>query len=258
MLEKRRLLLAAAGGAVFALLAAALVGLPLALTHRTDFPLERAYGQAAVSLVARLLAGNEANPLANDPRALSAGRAAYTGSCGVCHGSSGDGRGAFGPGTYPEATDLTSDAARQKTDAELFWIVKNGLGFTAMPRFGDVYKDQDIWAMVSYIRSLQRSASRAIEVRAPTETQLLLADAWGDRVARGAAIYFAQGCHLCHGAEGQAPGDLAIVGRIQTDIVRRGDERGMPAYGPDRISDAELADLDVYLLRFAGVPSSPD
>ena len=32
----------------------------------------------------------------------------------------------------------------------------------------------------------------------------------------------------------------------------------MPSYGKDRISDAELADLEVYLLRFAAIPSSPD
>ena len=32
----------------------------------------------------------------------------------------------------------------------------------------------------------------------------------------------------------------------------------MPAYGSDRISDAELKDLESYLLRFAAVPSSPD
>jgi mono/diheme cytochrome c family protein len=249
--------LAATGGAVFALLAAALVGLPLALTHHDDFPLERAYGDAAVSLVARLLGGDATNPRANDPAALNAGRAAYTGSCGVCHGGQGDGRGTFGSGTYPEATDLTGETASRKTDAELFWIIKNGLGFTAMPAFGDLYKDEDIWAMVSYIRSLQRGGSGAIEVRPPTEAQLLLANARGDRVARGAAVYFAQGCHLCHAAEGDAPGDLSIVGRVGTDIVRRG-TAGMPAYGSDRISDAELADLEVYLLRFAGVPSSPD
>ena len=74
----------------------------------------------------------------------------------------------------------------------------------------------------------------------------------------GAAIYFALGCHLCPGPEGDAPGDLSLRGRIETEIVRKGDARGMPAYGKDVITDAELADLEVYLLRFAAIPSSPD
>jgi mono/diheme cytochrome c family protein len=253
-LDKRSLVL----GALLAGVLVIVLGVPLALTHRQDLPLERVYGDAAVSVVSRILGGDATNPVANDQRALTVGRAVYTGSCGVCHGPNGDGRGTFGPSTYPDATDLLSDAAKRKTDAQLFWIVKNGLGFTAMPAFGGAYTDDQIWATVAYLRALQRGAANAIRVPTPTDAQLLVADPNGDRVARGAAIYFAQGCHLCHGPEGDAPGDLSIIGRIETEIVRKGDERGMPAYGKDRISDAELADLEAYLLRFASVPSSPD
>ena len=112
--------------------------------------------------------------------------------------------------------------------------------------------------MVTYIRTLQRGSASALAILEPTSEQLSAADPAVSRQARGAAIYFAQGCHLCHGPEGDAPGDLSIRGRIETDIVRRGDERGMPAYGKDLISDADLADLETYLLRFADVPSSPD
>ncbi|TMG48268.1 MAG: c-type cytochrome [Chloroflexi bacterium] len=257
-MSKRRFVLAGVLGAIVTGVAILLVALPFALVHRQDLPLERTYGDAAVSLVSRFLGGDASNPRGNDPRALSAGRAAYTGSCAVCHGAKGDGRGVFGPTTYPDATDLTADAVKRKTDAQLFWIIKNGLGFTAMPAFGDAYKDEDIWAMVAYVRVLQRGDANAITIPVPTQAQLLLADPRGDRMARGAAVYFAQGCHLCHGPEGDAPADLSIRGRIETEIVRKGSERGMPSYGKDRISDAELADLEVYLLRFAAIPSSPD
>ena len=257
-MSKRRSFVLAALGAVAALILVLVVALPFALTHRTDLPLERVYGDAAVSVVSRVLGGDAANPVANDPRALSTGRAAYTGSCAVCHGAKGDGRGAFGRTTYPDATDFTSDAAKSKTDAQLFWIVKNGLGFTAMPAFGTQYKDDEIWATVAYIRALQRGTASALAVPEPTLAQLAAADPAVSRQTRGAAIYFALGCHLCHGPEGDAPGDLSIRGRIETEIVRRGSDRGMPAYGTNLISDAELADLEVYLLRFAAVPSSPD
>ena len=257
-MSKRRSLFFAASGAIGALVLVFVVALPFALTHRTDLPLERVYGDAAVSIVSRVLGGDAPNPLANDSRALTAGRAAYTGSCAVCHGAKGDGRGAFGRGTYPDATDLTAATAKSKSDAQLFWIVKNGLGFTAMPGFSDQYKDDDIWAMVAYIRALQRGGPSAIAVPEPTAADLSLADPRGDRMARGAAIYYAQGCHLCHGPEGDAPSGLAIRGRIETEIVRKGDDAGMPAYGKDLISDAELADLEGYLLRFALAPSSPD
>ncbi|MGH2471542.1 MAG: c-type cytochrome [Candidatus Limnocylindria bacterium] len=257
-MSKRRTVVAAAFGAIAALVGVLVLALPLALTHRQDLPLERAYANAGVSIVSRVLGGDAANPLANDPRALVTGRAAYTGSCAVCHGAKGDGRGVFGRTTYPDATDFTSDAAKGKSDAQLFWIVKNGLGFTAMPGFGGQYKDAEIWAMVAYIRALQSGGASALAIPEPSVAQLAAADPVAGRQARGAAIYFAQGCHLCHGPEGDAPGDLSIRGRIETEIVRSGHERGMPAYGQDQISDAELADLEVYLLRFAAVPSSPD
>jgi mono/diheme cytochrome c family protein len=245
-------------GAVVTLVVVLVVALPFALTHREDLPFERVYGNAAVSLVSRVLGGDAANPLADDPRALATGRAAYTGSCAVCHGARGDGRGVFGRTTYPDAADLTSDASKGKTDAQLFWIVKNGLGFTAMPAFGGQYEDAQIWGMVSYIRALQRGTASALAIPEPTLAQLAGADPAQSRQTRGAALYFALGCHLCHGPEGDAPGDMGIRGRIQTEIVRNGDERGMPAYGRDVITDAELADLEVYLLRFAAIPSSPD
>ena len=239
-----------------ALLLVLVVALPFALTHRQDLPLERVYADVAVSLVSRILGGDAPNPVANDQRALASGRAAYTGSCAVCHGAKGDGRGVFGRTTYPDATDLTG--VKNKSDAQLFWIVKNGLGFTAMPAFGGQYKDADIWAIVAYIRALQRGTASALAIPEPSLAQLAAADPTGSRQTRGAAIYFALGCHLCHGPEGDAPGDLSIHGRIETDVVRKGDDRGMPAYGQDIISDAELADLETYLLRFAAIPSSPD
>jgi mono/diheme cytochrome c family protein len=257
-LSKRRSFFFGALGAAAALGVVLVVALPFALTHRGDLPLERVYGDAAVSVVSRALGGDAPNPVAGDARALVTGRAAYTGSCAVCHGAKGDGRGVFGRTTYPDATDFTSDAAKSKSDAQLFWIVKNGLGFTAMPAFGGQYKDAEIWALVAYIRTIQRGNANALEIAPPTAAQLAAADPTQSRQTRGAAIYFAQGCHLCHGPEGDAPGELSIRGRIETEIVRRGSDRGMPAYGRDLISEPELADLETYLLRFAAIPSSPD
>jgi len=256
--SRRRSLVVAAFGAVAALVLVLVVALPFALTHRHDLPLEQVYGDAAVSVVSRVLGGDAPNPLANDPRALATGRIAYTGSCAVCHGANGDGRGVFGPTTYPHATDFMNEPAKSKTDAQLFWIVKNGLGFTGMPAFTDQYKDAEIWAIVAYIRALQRSGASSLSIPEPSAAQLLAADPTASRQTRGAAIYFALGCHLCHGPEGDAPGELSIRGRIETEIVRQGSDRGMPRYGMDLISDADLADLETYLLRFAAVPSSPD
>lgn len=240
-------LIAAAIGFVVALVLVAVVALPLALTHRSELPLERRVASMLVSVVVSLSAGDAQNPAAGDASALATGRAAYTGSCALCHGATGDGSGRFGRSTYPAAADLLGESARSKTDAQLFWITKNGLSFTGMPAFGDVFEDEELWAIVAYLRELQRGTGRPIEVPPPTQAHLLVADPHGDVVARGAATYFAQGCVLCHGPNADGPESLALRGRAGTHVVREG-QPGMPAYGPDRISDAQLKDLEAFLL----------
>jgi mono/diheme cytochrome c family protein len=197
--------------------------------------------------VVSLSAGDAQNPVAGSASALATGRAAYTGSCALCHGATGDGRGRFGTSTYPAAADLLDESARSKTDAQLFWITKHGLSFTGMPAFGDVFEDDELWAIVAYLRALQRGTGRPIDVPVPTQAQLLAADPHGDAVARGAATFFAQGCVLCHGPTADTPDPLGLRGRAGTHVVRQG-QPGMPAFGPDRISDAQLKDLEAFLL----------
>ena len=237
-------------GVIGTLGAAAAIGGPLAIGHRSDLPLERLYGAVAVSIAARLHSGNQANPLANDPRAISTGRAAYTGSCSICHGADGKGNGVFGTATYPNATDLTTGDAQERTDAQLFWIIKNGLSFTGMPAFDKQFQDQDIWAMVSYMRALQQRGSGVAALAVPTATtaQLAVADPHGNATQRGAAVYFALGCQTCHGAVGNAPGELGLRegGREATQAIRNG-RSGMPAYDQSLVTDAQLTDLQAYL-----------
>lgn len=239
--------------------AAAVLGLlllpPLALTHRRDLPLEVRYGRAIVGLVSGLGGGRLRNPVAPGNRGmLEIGRNAYTGSCAVCHGAAGDGRGVFGAITYPPATSLVDADVQRRSDGQLFWIIKNGLSFTAMPGFARQYSDQDIWALVMYIRALQAGqAQPAASVPAPAPEQLAMADPAGDAAHRGAAVYFAAGCHLCHGAAEEAPGELALraqEAREVAEAVRRG-RRGMPVYQPDQLSDDQLADLRAYITTFS-------
>ena len=244
-----------ARGIVIGIIVAAIIAgvalAPLLLVHRTDLPLERAYGNAVVSLVSRVMAGNATNPLGTSARAASDGRTAYIGSCAACHGATGDGKGAFGQTTYPQATDLLSAETKEMSDAQLFWITKNGLSFTAMPGFGRQYSDQDLWSIVAYLRQLQQNRASTIAIPPTTAAQLAVADARStDPAARGAAVYFAQGCAYCHGAVGNAPGELGLR-EAELDAIRRG-RPGMPAYDTSAITAAQLADLVAYVRTFSG------
>jgi len=248
---RRTALVAALLGAFITLAAVVLVAAPLALIHRQDLPLETAYGNAVVSVAARLQSGNATNPVANNQNAVLNGRDAYTGSCASCHGADGKGTGVYGQATYPPATDLTAENVRERSDAELFWITQHGLSFTGMPGFVGQYSDQDLWTLVSYVRALQSGQTQAVQIPQTTKAQLQQADPNGNAVQRGAAVYFAQGCADCHGAVGNAPSNLALRGSGETGTIRRG-APGMPAYGTDRLSNAQLADAEAYMATFAG------
>jgi mono/diheme cytochrome c family protein len=163
----------------------------------------------------------------------------------------GDGKGVFGPITFPPATDLTKGDAKERSDAQLFYIMKNGLSFTPMPGYASQYSDQDLWAIVSYLRTLQNGPARAPAVPTPTAQQVSFADFQSaDPAQRGAAVYFAQGCADCHGAVGDAPGNLAL--RETRNITRavRGGRPGMPCYDPSLIDDAQMSDLQAYVATF--------
>ena len=96
------------------------------------------------------------NPVASSPESLAAGKQTYTRTCAPCHGTSGEG----GPGNdlIPAAPDLT-DAMwdHGSTDGEIFTNIKNGIGpdFNMTP-FKDRLKDDEIWNVVIYVRSLAK------------------------------------------------------------------------------------------------------
>jgi hypothetical protein len=90
----------------------------------------------------------------------------YHPMCRLCHGAPGYEREEFALGLYPDAPDLATEKIQQKwNDAELFWIVKNGLKMTGMPSFGVTHDDEEIWGLVAFLRrlaALQPSEYRAL------------------------------------------------------------------------------------------------
>lgn len=250
-------------GILVGLLLAAVIGIvvlaPLSLTHRDAGPIERAFGNAVVGLTTRLGARNVgANPVAGTPQALQAGLTAYNGVCAQCHGQAGQGDGIFGQTVFPPATDLTGNTTREMSDAQIFYIIKNGLGFTPMPAYGSHYSDQTIWSLVSYVRALQGGQGGRLPVGTPTGQQASAAQLpIGGDAQRGAVLFRSNGCVACHGS---APGQVALnpTDRMITQAVRLG-QTGMPCFSPDRISDAELADIRAYIATFPALalPSGP-
>jgi mono/diheme cytochrome c family protein len=95
------------------------------------------------------------NPIASSPESIAAGKTIYT-KCAPCHGVNGQG----GPGNdlIPAAPSLVDDKwDHGSTDGEIFDSIKNGVppDFNMVP-WKDQLKDDDIWNVVNYIRSIQK------------------------------------------------------------------------------------------------------
>jgi mono/diheme cytochrome c family protein len=109
---------------------------------------------------------------------VAAGFDGFRNMCVQCHGAPGVGPGVNGQGLYPGPPELAK-VAPELTDGELFWITKHGIKFTGMPAFGPTHSDEDLWAIVSFIRQLQdwgpeeyerRVAERESELQAQGDT----------------------------------------------------------------------------------------
>jgi len=152
------------------------------------------------------------NPLASNPTAATEGQRIYDGTCQTCHGAAGAGD--RERGTPPlSATGLKHGDG----DADLFRTIRTGISGTQMPPYKGL-RDEQIWQLVSYIRSLQGGASVAGAAKgAMTPVE-------GDPAA-GEAVFFGKAaCSNCHevNAKGGFTGpDLSNAGRLTAATLRQ-------------------------------------
>ncbi len=97
------------------------------------------------------------NPLPGSPANLAAGKMLFEQNCAVCHGAAGLGDGPGAKGLDP-APAVLAGLARMRigSDGFFFWtIAEGGIQFkSAMPPFKGTLKDEDIWKIVIYLRTL--------------------------------------------------------------------------------------------------------
>ena len=98
-------------------------------------------------------------PPLTDPAMISRGLDHFGEMCVSCHGAPGVEPDEIANGLWPKAPDLAKSAA-QWTPAELFWITKNGIKYTAMPAWGPSHTDSEIWAMVAGLQKLPHMSAQ--------------------------------------------------------------------------------------------------
>lgn len=118
-------------------------------------------------------------PVAVNEALMRRGRERYGIHCAPCHGLDGGGRGIVveraartRDSTLVTPTDYHTDAVRQQPVGQLFETITNGI--RTMPAYGGQVQVEDRWAIVLYIRALQKSRNGALS-DVPAEKRAALA-----------------------------------------------------------------------------------
>jgi mono/diheme cytochrome c family protein len=93
--------------------------------------------------------------LPTDAASVARGREHYVENCLPCHGAPGVKPAEFAEGMNPKPPEIDGPL-QGYTDAQLFWVIKNGIRATGMPAFGVNHKDEEIAAIAAFVRHTPR------------------------------------------------------------------------------------------------------
>jgi mono/diheme cytochrome c family protein len=103
---------------------------------------------------------SDANPLPPTDENIHAGQRNFGAYCMVCHGLDGQNTGVpFADKMAPPVPLLNSVGVQSYTDGQLHWIIQNGIFPSGMPASKDMFRDEEIWQMVLYVRHLPQKGS---------------------------------------------------------------------------------------------------
>lgn len=154
---------------------------------------------AAIAIAAASAQKQElTNPRSGNAEAIAEGRTLFRGECSYCHGIDARG-GSRGP-------DLTAGrSVHGDSDESLFNTITEGVSGTEMPA-NDLEPDE-IWAVISYLRSLRSAASAPPAGNARAGETLFFGTATCSQ------------CHMVNGRGGRVGPDLSRVGAARTPAV---------------------------------------
>src|SRR5262245_50885750 len=147
------------------------------------------------------LLAQDKNPFAGDANAARLGESQFRANCAFCHGL-----GARGGGRGPDLTRVQKKHGNG--DADLFRTINQGVPGTAMPPNGATQQgvgmtDDEIWQVITYIRSVQKKAPAVVEGNAAHGREL---------------FYGSAACSTCHMVSGKG-------GRLGPDLTGTGSAR---------------------------------
>ena len=119
----------------------------------------------------------ETIPIPVTAELMARGQERFNIHCSICHGAAGDGKGVptkFGMAVIADLHDNKARRVPQQSDGEIFYTISYGKGL--MQGYAPQVSIQDRWAIIAYLRALQRSRLASLE-DVPAEMRAELARA---------------------------------------------------------------------------------
>ncbi len=100
------------------------------------------------------------NPVKPTAESQTKAKQLYTIDCAMCHGDKGSGKSDIATSMNLTMDDWTNPASlANKTDADIFSIIRNGKGDKMPPEGEGRAKDTDVWNLIIYIRTFSKGVA---------------------------------------------------------------------------------------------------
>lgn len=118
-------------------------------------------------------------PIPVSAEMIKRGQEVYTINCSVCHGATGQGNGITSKYGLVGIANYHQDKYRTMPDGQIFNTITHG--YNTMMSYGDKVTVKDRWAIITYIRALQRSQNARIDDVPKDQRAALVADLGPDQ-----------------------------------------------------------------------------
>ncbi|CCJ07244.1 c-type cytochrome [Methylocystis sp. SC2] len=159
-------------------------------------------------------------PTLDDKNLVILGAGHFDGGCAPCHGAPGGHSDPIVGRMLPAPPEL-GRAASDWSAEQLFWIVKHGLKFTGMPAWVAQRRDDEVWAVVAFLRALSRMSASQYRLFAIGVPEARPND--GAEIARnGMTTEALTRCVRCHRGDAQPRSALVprLAGQSQAYVER--------------------------------------
>lgn len=162
-------------------------------------------------------AGIEPPPL-DDRGMVTAGAGHFESGCAPCHGSPAASRNPVVLEMTPHPPDLAKTVPTWEAN-HLFWIVKHGVKFTGMPAWPALEREDEVWAVVAFLRRLPEMEAAEYERLAHGEAEPPQSIASHAAQEAAAASPAGAGCLRCHGHSGAGSDAFPLLAGQNEDYL---------------------------------------